>query len=718
MKKHLLTLLFLVLAAMVSFNLFGCIEVDSNRPLPEQKEYTISYVLDGGVNHPLNPDSYYENGDIVLLNNPSKAGYKFVGWHLDSQTGEIINTINRGTNRDVTLYAEWISDDKLDIKQEAEMIGNTGLVTWTIINKGEYFNESIFIRFQGTNLDKSLELSNYVADGLSVTATEVTNEGEFLGYDVVLSIAKGETLTLTADATAAEIKSYTLKTLTINSTSSSLEIKPKEDLAITQEFVNDKLTINVLNNGASYKGKLFVRTKGTNVDKTLTLSNFLANGVSIEAKEVYAEDERFLGYDLEIELKPNESIEISAEAEYIANREYRIQTLTANCHSSSLSFLVEDKLDIKQELVGNTLTITIKNLGVDYLGSLMIRTKGSNTDKSLTMKEFMLGGALVEAKEAYAEDGRFLGYDLDINALAGEEIVLTATVDYPLNRAYVLHTLSAYSHSSTLNIEAIEEKLDITEEVTNDLFTLTVKNKGLTYKDGLSIRFQGTNDDKSLTLSNFFVNGKEIKVTEKYAGKTFLGYDLDVIIEEGETLVITATVNPAFDKEYKFKTVSVNCESSTFILPAIRINLSLEQSLSNTDYSLTITNNGYKYNGEVLISFLGTNNLKGIELTDFSGEVKEVLKDGILVGYAVTVDLDESEVLVITAKVKVNVAGSYKVQACGEAQDSTVEVLVIKEDVDILQGVTQEEFTLTVKNNGAAYTEGFAIRFQGSNTDK
>lgn len=72
--------------------------------------YTITYVLDGGVNHPDNPVSYLE-GSTGTLYAPTKDGWDFMGWYLDAELTESCNTINPALEGDITLHARWGTSD-------------------------------------------------------------------------------------------------------------------------------------------------------------------------------------------------------------------------------------------------------------------------------------------------------------------------------------------------------------------------------------------------------------------------------------------------------------------------------------------------------------------------------------------------------------------------------------------------------------------------------
>ncbi len=71
-------------------------------------DYTIDYVLNGGVNQENNPTKYnIESNDILLLV-PTKNGYIFLGWF--NEKNEEVTTIKNGSTGNVTLLAKWEAD--------------------------------------------------------------------------------------------------------------------------------------------------------------------------------------------------------------------------------------------------------------------------------------------------------------------------------------------------------------------------------------------------------------------------------------------------------------------------------------------------------------------------------------------------------------------------------------------------------------------------------
>lgn len=66
---------------------------------------TIKYVLNGGKNSKYNPTVYVDKG--VTLKSPTKKGYIFSGWYIDSKYKTRIKTIPSTAKKNYVLYAKW-----------------------------------------------------------------------------------------------------------------------------------------------------------------------------------------------------------------------------------------------------------------------------------------------------------------------------------------------------------------------------------------------------------------------------------------------------------------------------------------------------------------------------------------------------------------------------------------------------------------------------------
>lgn len=70
----------------------------------EVSVFDITYELNGGINASENPDSYDVNKLPLVLGEPTKTGYNFIGWYLDD---EKIDSIVEGTTGEIKLVAQW-----------------------------------------------------------------------------------------------------------------------------------------------------------------------------------------------------------------------------------------------------------------------------------------------------------------------------------------------------------------------------------------------------------------------------------------------------------------------------------------------------------------------------------------------------------------------------------------------------------------------------------
>ena len=72
---------------------------------PFDDTYYIYYELDGGVNNVNNPVEYNADSGKLTLFAPTKEHFEFVGWSLN---GEIIESINTSLHTDIVLAAVWL----------------------------------------------------------------------------------------------------------------------------------------------------------------------------------------------------------------------------------------------------------------------------------------------------------------------------------------------------------------------------------------------------------------------------------------------------------------------------------------------------------------------------------------------------------------------------------------------------------------------------------
>ena len=85
----------------------GIPEKDTAETAYQEKGYTITYYLNGGINNSRNPE-YFTMSDEFLLNNPSREYYEFVAWYSNPYfEGSPVWAIAAGTSENVSLYAKW-----------------------------------------------------------------------------------------------------------------------------------------------------------------------------------------------------------------------------------------------------------------------------------------------------------------------------------------------------------------------------------------------------------------------------------------------------------------------------------------------------------------------------------------------------------------------------------------------------------------------------------
>lgn len=72
----------------------------------DKETYTINYDTKGGINDSSNPTSY-TIGSNINFKAPTRDGYEFKGWYLDSQYNTLKNSINTSDTGNIIVYAKW-----------------------------------------------------------------------------------------------------------------------------------------------------------------------------------------------------------------------------------------------------------------------------------------------------------------------------------------------------------------------------------------------------------------------------------------------------------------------------------------------------------------------------------------------------------------------------------------------------------------------------------
>ena len=75
--------------------------------------YSITYYLNGGTNHPDNPNSYTMLSETISLKDPTREGFVFFGWYTSSNfsNNTKITEIKRGSIGNLSLYAAWYAKE-------------------------------------------------------------------------------------------------------------------------------------------------------------------------------------------------------------------------------------------------------------------------------------------------------------------------------------------------------------------------------------------------------------------------------------------------------------------------------------------------------------------------------------------------------------------------------------------------------------------------------
>ncbi len=161
-------------------------------------QFSITYHVDGGTNHIKNPDSYTIL-DTIELKNPSKTGYTFNGWYLDSGYASSISSITNRTG-DLDLYAKFTANtynvtfnsnggtyqQKLTVTLDSRN-GDLGTKTFSV-NQNSYFDPYAswkLTTYNSTSAFAGWYLNSGCTNKFSGTTTIEENVTLYAKWDVI-----------------------------------------------------------------------------------------------------------------------------------------------------------------------------------------------------------------------------------------------------------------------------------------------------------------------------------------------------------------------------------------------------------------------------------------------------------------------------------------------------------------------------------------------------
>ena len=128
--------------------------------------YTITYMLTEGTNSSENPTDYNVETESIVLKEPTRGGYVFVGWYKDSGFTTKITEITKGSTGDITLYAKWLENYTITY----ELYGGTNVAE----NPSSYNVETETIVLQAPNKSGYAFAGWYKDSEFTTKVTEIT----------------------------------------------------------------------------------------------------------------------------------------------------------------------------------------------------------------------------------------------------------------------------------------------------------------------------------------------------------------------------------------------------------------------------------------------------------------------------------------------------------------------------------------------------------------
>ena len=166
-----------------------------------EPSYTVTFNVNGG--NAIDEKSFTKNTDTFSLSDATRDGYTFLGWYGSSDfTGEKITQVEKGTEKDITVYAKWQLVLANNTKPTAEQVAA---------------NTDVKVTFTNEATNEAKVISNEVRDALTSGKTLVVEDTQanltwtFTGSDSKQDGYNNEAFDTAVEATAdVENKKVTL----------------------------------------------------------------------------------------------------------------------------------------------------------------------------------------------------------------------------------------------------------------------------------------------------------------------------------------------------------------------------------------------------------------------------------------------------------------------------------------------------------------------------
>ena len=182
--------------------------------------YDIIYNLDGGTNNASNPASFNIESGAIVLREPSKRGYTFVGWFTDSAFEEQVGSIPAGSYGEKEFFACWeviVYDITYNMPEGAE---NPNPLTYTVESALTNFEAASFAGYTFGGFFTSESYGEQVTSFGGGAIGDVTVFAKFTpnSYEVWLDGSEEASSVVTFDLNGASGEAPAAQTVTESAT--------------------------------------------------------------------------------------------------------------------------------------------------------------------------------------------------------------------------------------------------------------------------------------------------------------------------------------------------------------------------------------------------------------------------------------------------------------------------------------------------------------------